>query len=174
MQSLIIQYPICDSEGLLVFKPGDELVLLSDVEADHKKQIATLEAQVEEKDEQIEAAMFSGTQGEIIRTQKEQIAALAAERDLWKEAHHACDKDNSELRTENAVLIEAVEMLIKFIPDGWVMPLGYSVLVHQIERMFAGKEIDYPEDHEATLLLKTSTETGEGWIAMEMKEAKDG
>ncbi len=49
------------------------------LEADHKKQIATLEAQVKEKDDQIEAALFSGTQGEIIRTQKEQIATLTAE-----------------------------------------------------------------------------------------------
>ncbi len=139
-----------------------------------KDNIAALEAQVKEKDEQIEAAMFSGTLGEIIKTQKEQIATLeaqikkfeaqikkykmfvqenypsdhwdlviekkklqeqiaalkadnekkrlelieqntqlddndelrkenstlTAERDLWREAHHACDKDNDELRTE--------------------------------------------------------------------------
>ncbi len=110
------------------------------LEADHKKEISSLEAQVKEKDDQIEAAMFSGTLGEIIKTQKEQIAALTAERDLWREAHHACDKDNSELLTENAVLIEAVEMLIKFIPDGWSMPLGYTQVVAQAREALDRKE----------------------------------
>ncbi len=109
-------------------------------EADHKKQIAALEARLREKDEQIEAALFSGTLGEIIKTQKEEIATLTKERDLWKEAHHACDKDNSELRTENAVLIEAVEMLIKFIPDGWSMPLGYTQVVAQAREALDRKE----------------------------------
>ncbi len=67
-------YIVKDNEGDLCYDCD-----VKKLEADCKKQIATLEAQVKEKDDQIEAALFSGTQGEIIRTQKEQIATLTAE-----------------------------------------------------------------------------------------------
>ncbi len=128
MQSLIIQYPICDSEGLLVFKPGDELVLLSDVEADHKKEIAALTAECAAKNTVISGLIERDPEIKALTSENKKLTAF------W----------------EQQSLTERVRFTRAYT-----------------------EQVDYPEDHEATLLLKTSTGTGEGWIAKEMKEAQD-
>ncbi len=86
-------------EKLIHLDLSDALALIER----QKGQIAALEAQVKEKDEQIEAAMFSGTQGEIIKMQKEQIAALKADIETWKEG--ALFR-NSQIAALTAELIE--------------------------------------------------------------------
>lgn len=37
-------------------------------------------------------------------------------------------------------LVAALKMLIRFIPDGWPMPLGYSQVVAQVETALAKAE----------------------------------
>jgi len=45
-------------------------------------------------------------------------------------------------------LVEALKMLIGFIPDGWGMPLGYSHVVAQAEQAIAKAEGVKEEDHD--------------------------
>lgn len=215
--------------GVVKDDEGD-LYYVSDVEkleADHKremeereKQLLDHHRQISALNEQIDAALLSGTQGEIIREQKEELAELATklskmakERDLWREAHHACDKDAEEqiadlkalvkekeeqinaallsgtqgeiIRTQNEEIADLtaerdglrqeVERL-KRRENELKLRLGnYGDLetIREDEKALAGKKIEYPEDHEATLFLKTSTTDGEVWIAKEMKEEED-
>ncbi len=109
---------ICCEETCWCWDVESLLTEIEKMEADHKKEISSLEAQVKEKDEQIEATIFSGTLGEIIKTQKEQIAALTKERDKLR---------------------DITEMLINFIPDGWSMPLGYTQVVAQAREALAAQ-----------------------------------
>lgn len=53
------------------------------------------------------------------------------------EAEH---KANARLIAAAPELLEALKMLIGFIPDGWEMPLGYSQVVAQAEAALAKAE----------------------------------
>ena len=53
-----------------------------------------------------------------------QVAALTAEKDMLRERV-------KELEAANRRLMEALDLVISFIPDGWGMPLGFNQVAQQ-------------------------------------------